>query len=227
MVLFSKSPKPALPYATRRAFRLYLHGRFPERNGFQSPATDRRCAQRQPGTMITLCRFLFLFTAIASTAFSLAVPPTSDLSLIHQPVNLTSTPAANLSSSNSAAHCFTNTSPFTRRRPRFTDCGAAIRELPSNHIIGYFHTDGDDDQFRLPVERTSGSCTVEVRMQTGFRDDTSTWLEVGSAATQLNMACVNTFTFPVKIGGWTTAGRLERITVMLHFSGTRNRLESL
>lgn len=64
-------------------------------------------------------------------------------------------------------------------------------------------------------------------MQSGFNSDTSTWLEIGAAATQLNMACVNTFSLPVKIGGWTTAGSLHRITVILHFSGTRNGLESL
>lgn len=77
------------------------------------------------------------------------------------------------------------------------------------------------------MEKTSGSCTVDVRIQTGFDGDTSTWLEVGAAATQLNMACVNKFTFPAKIGGWTTAGRADRITVLLRFSGTRNSLESL
>ncbi|CAF9918649.1 MAG: hypothetical protein ALECFALPRED_000775 [Alectoria fallacina] len=175
-----------------------------------------------------LPRFLLLLPAIASAALSLAVAPTSDLSPIHHPVNLTSTPpAANTSSPNSEAHCFTNTSPLTRRRPRFTDCGAAVRKLPSNHIIGSFHKGGAADQFRLPVEKTSGSCTVEVRIQTGFDGDTSTWLEVGAAATQLNMACVNKFTFPVKIGGWTTAGRADRITVLLRFPGTRNSLESL
>lgn len=187
--------------------------------------------------MITLCRFLPLLTVIASTALSLAVPPTSDLSPIHHPVNLTSTtPPANVSSSsssspspsaNSVAHCFTNTSPFTRRRPRFTDCGAAIRLLPSNHIIGNFHNAGADDQFRLPVQKTSGSCTVEVKIQSGFRDDTSTWLGVGAAATQLNMACVDTFSFPVKIGGWTTTGSVERITVILHYAGMRSGLEAL
>lgn len=64
-------------------------------------------------------------------------------------------------------------------------------------------------------------------MQSGFSEDTSTWLGVGAAVTQLNMACVNALSFPVKIGGWTTAGAAERITVTLHFSGTRNGLESV
>ena len=64
-------------------------------------------------------------------------------------------------------------------------------------------------------------------MQSGFEVETSTWLEIGSAATQLNMACVDTFTFPVKIGGWTTAGSLDGIMVTLRFSGPRNRAKSL
>lgn len=172
-------------------------------------------------------RILFLLTAIASTALSLVAPPTSDLSPIHHQVNLTTTPPVNVSSSNGEAHCFTNTSPFTLRKPRFADCGAAIRRLPSNHIIGNFHNGGDDNQFKLPVQKTSGSCTVEVKIQSGFSEDTCTWLGVGAAATQLNMACVNVFSFPVKIGGWTTAGNVERITIILHFSETRNSVRRL
>lgn len=64
-------------------------------------------------------------------------------------------------------------------------------------------------------------------MQSGFSEDTSTWLGVGAAATQLNMACVNVFAFPPKIGGWTTAGNVERITIILHHSDTKNSVRSL
>ena len=53
-------------------------------------------------------------------------------------------------------------------------------------------------------------------------EDTSTWLAIGAAATQLNMACVNSFSFPIKIGGWTTVGRNDRIRVDLEFPRTRN-----
>lgn len=64
-------------------------------------------------------------------------------------------------------------------------------------------------------------------MQSGFSEDVSMWLAVGAAATQLNMACVNTFSFPVKVGGWTSVGREDRITVTVHFSGTRSGVTGL
>lgn len=239
-----------------------------------SLASDQDYAQSKPCTMKTPRGplLLLILTVLApTTLFALAVPPTSDLSPTHHPLNLTSTPP----SSNSQAHCFTPTSPFTRRKPRFSDCGAAIRrtyipeplsilrypnprllnnvwdqilllphpshhsnppppplsnqtttntakpclELPSNHIIGIFHTTGPPDQFSLPLQKTSGSCSVEVRIQSGFSKETSTWLAIGAAASQLNMACVSSFGFPVRVGGWTEAGSGERITVLLHYSG--------
>lgn len=55
----------------------------------------------------------------------------------------------------------------------------------------------------------------------GADDDVSTWLAVGAAATQLNIACVHGFAFPLKLGGWTAVGRDGRIGVALRYSGTR------
>lgn len=174
-----------------------------------------------------LCQLLSLLLALASTAPSLTTRPTSDLSPIHHPANLTSPPTPNAAPSpNREAHCLANRGPILHRRPRFTDCGAAIRKLPSNHIIGTFHSIGADDQFRLPVTETSGSCRAEVKMGR-LDEDSGTWFAIGMAATQLNMACVNAFTFPVKIGGWTTAGRGKRINVTLAYSGTREGLGGL
>ncbi len=66
-----------------------------------------------------------------------------------------------------------------------------------------------------------------VKIQSGFSEDTSTWNLVGIAATQLNMACVNSFTFPVKVGGWTTAGSAETVIIKLYYSGPMNGIERL
>lgn len=52
-------------------------------------------------------------------------------------------------------------------------------------------------------------------------EDVSTWLAIGAAATQLNIACVHGFAFPLKMGGWTAAGRDERIGVVLRSAVTR------
>ncbi|KAM0801923.1 hypothetical protein BDR22DRAFT_145536 [Usnea florida] len=176
--------------------------------------------------MIPPHQFLLVLTALAPTAHSLPQAPTSDLSPIHHVVNLTSTPPATAPASpNGEPHCYTNPSPFERRqKPRFTDCGAAIRELPSNHDIGNFRTGGPADQFRLPVTKEIGTCSVKVNIQPGLTGGvTSTWVAIGMAATQLNMACVNSFTFPIKIGGWTTTGARDGIVVTLRYAGSRDR----
>lgn len=272
MVFFSPRQKDGSTICAKTRVRiLYLQG---APSNFQTATLFR--PPTNLCTMKTPCGLLLILAAFAPAALfalALALPPTSDLSPTPNdpPHNLTTTTNP---PSNSLAHCFRPTSPFTLRKPRFTDCGAAIRrtynpeltplfstktksqekfhkeerrriftslnkipqtplpapltpqktctELPSNHIIGIFHTAGTPNQFQLPLLKTSGSCTVTVKMQSGFSDDTSTWLGVGAAASQLNMACVSSFGFPVKIGGWTTAGRLERINILLHFSGTRD-----
>ena len=64
-------------------------------------------------------------------------------------------------------------------------------------------------------------------MQAGFSEDGGTWLAVGAAATQLNMACVNALALPLKVGGWTSVGREERVTVTLLFSGAKSAVRGL
>lgn len=60
---------------------------------------------------------------------------------------------------------------------------------------------------------------MRVELRAGFTDEVCSWAAVRDAAVELNWACVNTFTFPVKVGGWTTVGRLDRIRVRVGFPG--------
>ena len=115
---------------------------------------------------------------------------------------------------NSKFNCFPKSSPFARQRPSFSDCGGALRYLPSNHIIGSFHTGGDDNQFKLPITKAYETCSVTVELPNLGIEETGTWLGVGAAAMQLNMVCVNN----KYIGGWTTAGNHERIRITLDYA---------
>jgi hypothetical protein len=46
-----------------------------------------------------------------------------------------------------------------------------------------------------------------------------TWLSVGAAATQLNMACVGTYSLRQFYGGYTFAGSGDGVKITLSYSG--------
>ena len=104
---------------------------------------------------------------------------------------------------------------LSRRRPRFADCGGAIRQLSDNHAAGAFHTGGLLNPFQLPVTKWHHTCAVRISMKDGIKDDEGTWLSVSLAATQLNIVCVGTSAFPTYQGGYTTAGRYDGVKVSL------------
>lgn len=157
---------------------------------------------------------VLLVSVLSSTALSLWIPHSSVVSVMGSTSVAPDLRGAS-NASNSQVHCFGTKLPFTRQKPRFSDCGLAIRKLPSNHIIGTFRHGGTIDQFRLPFTTVAGTCKVNVDLWGGVTRETSTWLGIGAAATQLNMACVSRSSLPVRVGGWTTAGSDERIRVTL------------
>ena len=136
--------------------------------------------------------------------FAFTIPESSDSGFIF------------LNGSNSEFHCAKG-SRFNRRRPHFNDCGGAIRQLNDNHIPGDFHTRGLMDQYRLPVTKAHGTCAVLVDMEDGRKDDGGTWLGISLAATQLNIVCVGTGTFPKNQGGYTNAGLHDGVRVVLMY----------
>lgn len=81
--------------------------------------------------------------------------------------------------------------------------------------MGIFHVGGNPDTFRLPVEQTYGSCTVSVELAGGHQRETGSWMEVGLAANQVNMACVDPAEGAAKMGGWTTSGRANGVVVTI------------
>ena len=94
-----------------------------------------------------------------------------------------------------------------------------MRQLPSNYYPGRFHTGGVADQFKLPVAKISGTCSAVVGLIDGAPETQATWLEIGLAATQLNIACVGTGMFSKLKGGFTFVGERGRIRIDLVYSG--------
>lgn len=73
--------------------------------------------------------------------------------------------------------------------PSFQKCAVALRQLPSTQDVGTFHTGGAFDQYRLPVTKVSGSCTVIVETANGGSSiDSTSWLGLHVAAMELSMA---------------------------------------
>lgn len=145
----------------------------------------------------------FLLSAFASP---ISQPPT-ELS-ITQPVNLTSI-------SNDHLNCINLLNPFSNR-PKYPDCTLAIRQLSSNPAWGSFHNRGDDDLFKLPVEKTVSSCRVRVELQAATSTVGASWEGISARAHTLNRLCLRT-TLPRYKGGWATFAKDQRIVILLTY----------
>lgn len=99
--------------------------------------------------------------------------------------------------------------------PTLRTCAVALRALPSFQDTGEFHAGGPADMFRLPVTQIYGSCTVVVELAGGHRSEMGSWMEVGLAANQLNMECVDSDANPATMGGGTICGRTNGVVVKI------------
>ena len=154
-------------------------------------------------------QFLALFIA-TGTVLALRPPAAFAQTLNHSDVLLVPL--------NRDFYCFPG-SRLSIRRLNFNECAAAILQLPSNHVIGTFHREGDNDQFRLPVVKFSGNCAVKVDIREGFSDERAIWLGLGVVAAHLNAACSNHFYGKRYKGGWTSAGNSDRIKISIKPKG--------
>ncbi|KAL6717118.1 SWI/SNF chromatin-remodeling complex subunit [Lecanora helva] len=108
--------------------------------------------------------------------------------------------------------------PLTIPPPTSRNCAIALRALPSVQAIGPFHVGGPADDFQLPLTMSYGTCTVAVELAMGRDNETSSWMQIGLAATQLSMACVDAGG-QEGMGGRTTAGAGNGIVVTVRESG--------
>ena len=92
--------------------------------------------------------------------------------------------------SNTAVTC-TPFHPF-RFRPTYQDCSAAIRRLPDSLEPGAFHTIGLADEFKLPVNKISRTCKIDVRLMNAYTVRVmGTWRAVRDAAAVVAETCYN------------------------------------
>ncbi|KAL6716640.1 hypothetical protein ACLMJK_006208 [Lecanora helva] len=104
-------------------------------------------------------------------------------------------------------------------RPLFTDCEAAIRQLPIYPTVqGTFHYVGSLDAYRLPVTRRVGTCKIMVELWNG-QSDIYTWPAITDAALTLGRECRKTGSvihgWKMKTGGKSFVGLKGSIGIYL------------
>lgn len=146
---------------------------------------------------------VFIFASLVSMSHSFPTPPPAPSPPMAPPLN-------------SVIQCTPNQARNIRiPPPTLRSCAVALFTLPSFQDMGTFHARGSADPFQLPVQQTYGSCTVNVELAGGRQTETGSWLEVGVAANQLNMACVDADDNPTRMGGWTNSGRTKGVVVTI------------
>lgn len=83
--------------------------------------------------------------------------------------------------------CWPKRSMFSKA-PKFKDCDHAINQLPQLEGFNPFHNGDPDDPFKLPMERTSRTCTVCVELR-GSSKVASSWAQIVTSTLILNIKC--------------------------------------
>ena len=105
------------------------------------------------------------------------------------------------------------------KTPKFTDCVNAISQLPKIKGYGSFHNGGPDDPYKLPVEKTAGTCTVSVELaHQGSTREAGDWRFILEAALSLSRRCLNPWLTPDDSAGvWIWYGQHRRITATVKY----------
>ncbi|KAL2047238.1 hypothetical protein N7G274_001257 [Stereocaulon virgatum] len=88
-----------------------------------------------------------------------------------------------------AIECVHNRNPFSMRYMVRRQCDGAIQQLPQDDTQGVFHTGGNEDPFRLPIERASENCKVKVELGYGYDEDDGSWAKIIPLALELSRKC--------------------------------------
>ena len=117
-----------------------------------------------------------------SVAASAALPSTSPF--LTEPVGTDTTDLGA-----AAIECVHNRNPFSARYMIKRQCDSAIQQLPQDDTQGVFHVGGNEDPFRLPVERAFENCKVKVELNYGYPEDEGSWAKIIPLATELSRKC--------------------------------------
>lgn len=102
------------------------------------------------------------------------------------------------------------TAPF-HDPPLYTDCEVAYSQLPVSTNEAIFHQEGEEDGYRLPVEKGYNTCGVTVTLVREHIQDKTSWANIAFKAEILNDLCVN----GKNDGGFIKTGQFGRIWVIL------------
>jgi len=156
---------------------------------------------------------LLIVCSTTALALSITQPPT-----MLNPTNLTSINNNNPKPTGDW-ECRSGGSAFLHR-PKIQDCGLAILKLPRTDSTGAFHSNGVADEFKLPLVRTEGTCSVRVAIVDGWKwQETGDWREVATEAAALWYGCKAAVVDSWFIGASTTVGRQGKIDVTLQYYG--------
>lgn len=151
--------------------------------------------------------FLFLLLLIQCHILVLALTLPTLTNVVDEPI------LSNVKT-DAEAHCPQDQS-IRNKLPLSTDCFRAIRELPLNDYIGYFHIGGSESLWRLPRSESYQSCTVLVNLNEDIEVEMGSWRDVGLAAMDLLLKCqLRSEPGNVqKTGGWIKSGFEDRLWV--------------
>ena len=162
-------------------------------------------------TILSLLLTLLLSTPTACSTLiprNLTAPPT--LSLFNPILEPQTAPPP------PEIHCAKTSFFKSERRPSFSECFRAIRNLPDTHDSGTFHSSSHNTVWRLPRIETFGRCRAQVELATSARAPSS-WIAVKSALDDLSVRCRKSAGVSKKerTGGWMLMGLDGLIKVSL------------
>lgn len=99
------------------------------------------------------------------------------------------------------------------KRPYFSECYRAIRNLPQTHERGEFHSKGIYNKYYLPKTEQFGNCRAQVEVE--GRDAMSSWVMVASTLDQLSVQCRRVTPMGDRTAGWMMVAPANRIKVSL------------
>ena len=118
---------------------------------------------------------------------------------------------SSLAAGQTATTCIEKGPSFQDRyRPRYADCAKALRRFPSGTESESF-CNAPSAPCRLPAGASIGNCRITVDLLPSKNRETSSWAEIGLAATQLLAACVD----GDKTAGTTLAGPNDGLQIVV------------
>ena len=88
--------------------------------------------------------------------------------------------------------------------------------LPDSPFVTDFHMGGSTtDLYKLPIEKTAGTCMVIVELAQYMVGAYGSWLAIGIEGSWLNIACANLDPETVNFGGYSFTGLGNGIKVTL------------